>query len=230
LSDSDVKRLSRLAAITTQLQAKSLVTATELAEKFSVSVRTIYRDIRALESSGVPIYTEEGKGYRLVAGYRLPPIMFTESEANALIMVEQLVLNNKDSSLIQDYSDAIAKVKSILNHEAKEKANLLSERTQFSQMKALERSSSYLSVLQYALTNFVLVDIDYTDEANRTTQRSIEPFALLSTRENWLLVAWCRLRQDFRYFRLDRIKKLELLTEQFTPHNMTLEDYFRQYG
>lgn len=230
MSDGDVKRLSRLAAITTQLQAKSLVTATELAARFSVSVRTIYRDIRALESSGVPIYTEEGKGYRLVEGYRLPPIMFTESEANALVMVEQLVLNNKDSSLVKDYSDAIDKIKSSLNSEHKARVNLLSERTQFSKMKEQEKNSDHLSTLQYALTNFFLIDIGYTDEANRLTQRRIEPFALFSTRNSWILVAWCRLREDFRNFRLDRIQTLDLLLEKFTPHDMTLEDYFRQYG
>ncbi len=230
MSDGDVKRLSRLAAITTQLQAKSLVTATELAARFSVSVRTIYRDIRALESSGIPVYTEEGKGYRLVEGYRLPPIMFTESEANALVMVEQLVLNNKDSSLVKDYSDAIDKIKSSLNSEHKARVNLLSDRTQFSKMKELEKNSDHLSTLQYALTNFFLIDIGYTDEANRLTQRRIEPFALLSTRNSWILVAWCRLREDFRNFRLDRIQTLDRLLETFTPHDMTLEDYFRQYG
>jgi predicted DNA-binding transcriptional regulator YafY len=86
-----------------------------------------------------------------------------------------------------------------------------------------------LSALQFALTNFFLTRIEYTSEANKTTDRTIEPFALLSTRENWLLVAWCRLRQEFRYFRLDRIRKLEVLSERFTPHDMTLQEYFDQY-
>lgn len=230
MSNSDVKRLSRLTAITTQLQAKSLVTATELAERFSVSVRTIYRDIRALESSGVPIYTDEGKGYRLVEGYRLPPIMFTENEANALVMVEQLVLHNKDASLVKHYSDAIDKIKASLNKENKAKVNLLSERTQFSQMKAQEKNSDHLSILQQALTNFFLVEIAYKDENAQSTKRCIEPFALLNTRNGWILVAWCRLRQNFRNFRLDRIQNLELLCETFTPHDMTLEDYFIRYG
>lgn len=230
MNNGDLKRLSRLSAITTQLQTKSLVTATELAERFSVSVRTIYRDIRALESSGVPIYTDEGKGYRLVDGYRLPPIMFTENEANALVMVEQLVLHNKDASLVKYYSDAIDKIKASLNSDNKAKVNLLSERTQFSQMKTLEKNSDHLSILQQALTNFFLVDIAYKDESAQLTKRRIEPFALLNTRNSWILVAWCRLRQDFRNFRLDRIQTYDLLTETFTPHDMTLEDYFIRYG
>ena len=91
-------RLSRLTAILTQLQSKRLITAKQLAEKHTVSIRTIYRDIRSLEKSGIPIITEEGKGYSIMEGYHLPPVLFTEDEANALITVEQLVLNNKDQS------------------------------------------------------------------------------------------------------------------------------------
>mgnify|MGYP001399379258 FL=1 len=203
---NDTTRLSRLTAILTQLQTKRLVTATALARKFSVSVRTIYRDIRALEQAGVPIITEEGKGYLLMEGYTIPPLMFTEAQANALIIAEQLVLKNKDTSFIRDYSAAIEKIKAVLRYSQKDKANLLSERTQFEQIKSLERNSSNLSDLQFALTNFLQTKIDYINAEGKTTTRIIEPFALLST-ENWLLLAKCRLRKEFRYFRLDRIKK-----------------------
>lgn len=229
MNDNDTKRLSRLTAILTQLQTKRLLTATELANKFSVSVRTIYRDIRALEQSGVPILTEEGKGYTLMEGYRIPPIMFTESQANALILAEQLVLKNKDASFVKDYSEAIEKIKAVLGHTIKDKANLLAERTRFSQNSNNERNSNNLSELQFALTNFYLTRIEYINEANNATSRLIEPFALLSTQENWLLVAWCRLRNEFRYFRLDRIKKLHVLTEKFTPRKMTLQEFFDRY-
>jgi predicted DNA-binding transcriptional regulator YafY len=229
MNENDTKRLSRLTAILTQLQTKRLLTATELANKFSVSIRTIYRDIKALEQSGVPILTEEGKGYTLMEGYRVPPVMFTENQANALILAEQLVLKNKDASFVKDYSEAIEKIKAVLGHNVKDKANLLAERTRFSQNINSEKNSNNLSDLQFALTNFCLTSIEYTDEANKATSRLIEPFALLSTHENWLLVAWCRLRNEFRFFRLDRIKKLHILTEKFTPHKMTLQEYFDRY-
>ncbi len=228
MNDNETKRLSRLAAILTQLQTKRILTATGLAEKFSVSARTIYRDIRALEQSGVPIITEEGKGYTLMEGYNVPPVMFTEAQANALITAEQLVLKNKDSSFIKDYSEAIEKIKAVLKYSIKDKVNLLAERTRFSQNINRERNSNNLSDLQFALTNFYLTKIEYTSEQDKNTTRLIEPFALLST-ENWLLVAYCRLRQEFRFFRLDRIKKLEVLTEKFEPHGMTLQEYFDRY-
>jgi predicted DNA-binding transcriptional regulator YafY len=229
MNANDTKRISRLTAILTQLQTKRLLTASELALQFSVSVRTIYRDIRALEQAGVPIVTEEGKGYSLMEHYRLPPIMFTESQANALILAEQLVLKNKDTSFIQDYSAAIDKIKAVLKHSAKDKVNLLTERTRFDQNINAERNSHNLSDLQFALTNFYVVRIAYTNEAQQTSERLIEPFALVSTQENWLLVAWCRLRKEFRYFRLDRIQQLEILSEQFTSHQMTLQEFFDRY-
>jgi predicted DNA-binding transcriptional regulator YafY len=229
MNDNDTKRLSRLTAILTQLQTKRILTSTYLSEKYGVSVRTIYRDIRSLEKSGVPILTEEGKGYTLMEGYRVPPVMFTENQANALILAEQLVLKNKDTSFIKDYSEAIEKIKAVLGYTVKDKANLLAERTRFNQNLNNERNSNNLSELQFALTNYLVTNIDYTNEKNKTSSRLIEPFALLSTQENWLLVAWCRLRKDFRYFRLDRIKKMQLLTEKFSPHKLTLQEYFDKY-
>lgn len=228
MNDNDTKRLSRLTAILTQLQTKRLLTAPKLADKFSVSIRTIYRDIRALEQAGVPIITDEGKGYSLMEGYRVPPVMFTEAQANALITAEQLVLKNKDASFVKDYTEAIEKIKSVLKYTIQDKANLLSERTRFDQNNYLERNSSNLSDLQFSLTNFRIAKIEYTNEQNKTTIRHIEPFALLNT-ENWLLVAYCRLRKTFRFFRLDRIKKLEILTDKFEPHKLTLQEYFERY-
>lgn len=228
MNDNDTKRLSRLIAILTQLQTKRLLTAKSLADRFNVSIRTIYRDIRALEQAGVPILTEEGKGYTLMEGYRIPPVMFTESQANALILAEQLVLKNKDASFIKDYTEAIEKIKSVLKYTMKDKVDLLSQRTIASQNFHKETNSNNLSDLQLAITNFYLIEIDYTNENKQATKRVVEPFALIST-ENWLLVAWCRLRNEFRYFRLDRIQKMKLLEEKFQPHDMTLHDFFNKY-
>ncbi|WP_237274416.1 helix-turn-helix transcriptional regulator [Tenacibaculum ovolyticum] len=225
---SETNRLSRLTATLIQLQTKRIVTASELARKFEVSKRTIYRDIRALEQSGVPILTEEGKGYTLMEGYKIPPVMFTEKQANALILAEQLVLKNKDASFVKDYSEAIDKIKSILRYTDKDKANLLANRTQYNQVINQKRNSNNLSDLQNALTNYNLVKIQYTNKEEITTNRIIEPFALLSS-ENWYLVAFCRLRNEFRFFRLDRVLRIEILLEKFEPHNMTLQEYFDKY-
>lgn len=226
MNDNDTKRLSRLTAILLQLQAKRLLTAQYLADKFSVSKRTIYRDIKALEQAGVPVLTEEGKGYTLMEGYRLPPVMFSESEANALITAEQLVRKNKDASFVRQYTEAINKIKSVLKSNTKDKANLLSDRVLSGQNTENKRTSDSLSTLQLALTNYNLVTITYySPDNNQTTERTVEPFAIYTTQENWLLIAVCRLRKEYRAFRLDRIQGLAVQDQKFEPHKITFEEY-----
>lgn len=126
----DKPRLVRLTSILTQLQSKRIVTARSIAEKHGVSIRTVYRDIRTLERSAIPIVTEKGKGYSIMEGYKLPPVMFTEEEANALITAEQIINKNKDQSLSEQYQSVVTKVKSILKYAQKEKIELLESRLQ----------------------------------------------------------------------------------------------------
>jgi len=227
MNDNDIKRLSRLTAILTQLQTKRILNSTALAEKFGVSIRTIYRDIKALEQAGVPIFTEEGKGYSLMEGYRIPPVMFTENEANALITAEQLVLNNRDSSLSKEYTEAVNKIKAILMYSTKEKADLLSKRIAVSCAIPNTKTSNSLTLIQNALTTFKVLNITYHSESkDKKTKRSIEPFALYyNLQESWALIAYCRLRKDYRMFRLDRIIEIEPLDLSFTPHKLTLKEY-----
>lgn len=229
MNNDDTKRLSRLVAILTQLQTKRLTTAGSLAEKFGLSTRTIYRDLKALEQAGVPIVTEDGKGYTLMEGYKIPPVMFTENQANALILAEQLVMKNRDSSLIKDYAEAIDKIKAVLKQSEKDKANLLSLRTKFANLENYDIKSHILSTVQNALTNYCLVQFDYINAENMGSHRTAEPFALLNTSEGWLLIAFCQLRQNFRYFRLDRIQNLQVQHEKFSPHKMTLQEFFEKF-
>lgn len=219
-------RLSRLTAILTQLQSKRILTAREIAEKHNVSIRTVYRDIRTLENSGIPIVTEEGKGYSLMQGFNLPPVMFTEKEANALITAEQLIRKNKDKSFTEEYQNAVSKIKSVLQHTQKDKIAFLSDRIAFRTNTKNQKTSDYLMILQSTIANFNLVEIEYKSLQGESTKRTIEPFALYSTQENWLLIAICQLRKDFRVFRLDHIQKLTVQNQQFEPQKMTLQEYF----
>jgi len=222
-------RLSRLTAIITQLQSKRLVTANYLAEKHNVSVRTIYRDIRTLEKSGIPIITEEGKGYSIMEGYHLPPVLFSEDEANALITVEQLMIKNKDQSLRENVSSAIEKIKCILRYSQKGNADLLADRIIFGGNQNLESSSNNLMQIQSAIIHIKVLQIEYCSSEQRHTTRTIEPFAIYSINGDFLLIAFCHLRNDFRNFRIDFIKKIIPQNETFTPHNMTMQKYFEEY-
>lgn len=227
MNDNDTKRISRLIAILAQLQTKRILSSTNLARQFDVSVRTIYRDIKALEEAGIPVTTEEGKGYSLMEGYKIPPVMFTENEANALVTVEQLVQKNKDSSLIKEYTGAINKVKAVLLYSTKDKLELLSNRIAVSPAISHKNKSNSLTLIQNALTAFKVLKITYQSEHKaEKTERQIEPFALYyNLQESWSLIAYCRLRKDYRMFRLDRILKIDEPGSTFKPHKLTLKDY-----
>lgn len=227
MNTSDTTRIARITGILTQLQTKRIVTSTLLAEKFGVSVRTIYRDIKTLEMAGIPIVTEDGKGYSLIEGFSMPPVMFTENEANALVTIEQLVLKNRDSSLVRSYVGAMNKVKAVLAYSTKEKVDLLSNRIAVSPVMPDTNTSNSLTVIQNALTDFKVLTISYWSESKaEKTERAIEPFAMYYTlEESWALIAFCRLRKDYRMFRLDRILTIARMDQVFTPHKMTLKQY-----
>ena len=229
MEEKEKPRLSRLTAILTQLQAHRIVTATQLAERHDVSIRTIYRDIRTLEKSGIPIITEEGKGYSIMEGYHLPPVVFTEDEANALITMEQLALKNKDASLVESVSSGLEKIKAILRYSQKGNADLLADRIYFGGNNKKERTSNNLMEIQSAITRFQVLEIKYNSSENKQTNRKIEPFAIYSINGNFLLIAFCRLRNDFRVFRIDYIESLTIINETFPPHEMTIKQYFEKY-
>lgn len=230
MKDNDIKRLSRLTAILTQLQASRILSARDLAVRFSVSTRTIYRDLRALEHAGVPLTVEEGRGYSLVEGYGIPPVMFTEKEANALITAEQILSQDRDLSFARELSQAISKVRAVMRYPLREKTDLLSKRLFIFRRDDRASNSQDLSDLQFALINFHLVKILYRSPDGNLTERIIEPFAFYNNADHkWVLAAYCRLRDGFRSFRLDRIMKTELLEESFEPHKLTLQQYVGKF-
>ncbi len=224
----DKPRLARLTAIMTQLQSKRIVTARTIAEKHNISIRTVYRDIRTLEKSGIPIITEEGKGYSILEGYTLPPVMFTQQEANALITAEHIIVQNRDKSLADHYKNAVEKIKSVLKHTQKNKTELLSKRLQIRTNIPSEKTSDYLIQLQSAITNYQIIDLNYHSLQNKQSNRAIEPFALIHTQDNWILIAFCRLRNDFRAFRLDCMQHISISNNCFEPHKISLQEYFEQ--
>lgn len=219
-------RIARLTSLLTQLQSKRLTTAAELAQKHNVSIRTIYRDIRTLEEAGVPIFVEEGKGYSLVEGFHLPPVSFTESEAMALVTAQQIISMNRDESLVQNYLNAVTKIKAVLKNEERDRSEILSQKIQIrSNLKKLTTSNNLMEI-QKALTNLLELEIKYNSLENNLSERTIEPFAVYSTQENWLLIAFCKVKNDFRTFRLDRIESLKVTNRKFEPQKISLQEYF----
>ncbi|CCH00597.1 putative HTH-type transcriptional regulator yobV [Fibrella aestuarina BUZ 2] len=225
--DNDIKRLARLTAILIQFLSRRLVNSTTLAAKFGVSVRTIYRDIKTLERAGVPIVTEEGKGYSLVDGYKVPPIMLTETEANALLTAELIIQSSNDTSLIAEFASVTAKIKAILPNALKTKTEKLEKQMGVTNTYISESPKSNLLLqLQTPLLEHSVIQIKYTNKKGEQSIRDVEPFALYANQKNeWVLVAFCRLRHDFRSFSLINIDTLTSTNESFEPHKLTFEQY-----
>lgn len=218
MDDNPIKRLSRLTAILTQLQAKRIVTASSLAAMFKVSVRTIYRDIKTLEKSGVPIYTEEGKGFSILEGYRIPPVMFTEREAFALITANQIIKSQKDSSFRHEFSNAIDKIKSVLKNFSKEKIEYVEANIYVGKNYEDQISSHSLMDIQMAIAMQQVISIQYKSENQKVSKRVLEPYLIYyGNIDNWVVCGWCTLRNDFRSFRLNRIIGCSILQQTFTP-------------
>ncbi len=223
-----MSQLSRLISILTLLKSKRILTATELSKKFNVSVRTIYRDIRKLEEAGVPVVTIEGRGYSLMEGYTVAPVQFTEKEANALITAQNLVNQTNDISFSKDFNDAFTKIKSVFRTSIQEKSERLNNQIHVFNSDYENITSNALSEIQLAITNFNYTEIKY-QKVNDTnvTFRKIEPYALYATKNKWILIAWCYLRNEYRAFRIDRIQHFKILQEKFEDRKFNLQTYFQ---
>ena len=225
-----MNRLTRITAIQIQLQSKKMVTAKEIAERFDISLRTVYRDIKTLQDAGVPIGSEIGVGYFIVDGYRLPPISLTEEEANSLIISETFIKNQGDKSLSKNFESLLIKIKATLKNFQKENIELLSTRTlNFTKDKIIE--SNWLSDIQKTISDKIQLEINYKSlYKEELTIRKIEPQAVYFTNNTWIVIAFCHLREDLREFRLDRIIKLKTTMVSFEKmHNFNLKEYFENF-
>ncbi|MDP3848990.1 MAG: YafY family protein [Luteolibacter sp.] len=216
-----MNRIDRLTGIILLLQGQRVITAEQIATHFEISVRTVYRDLSALSEAGVPIIAEAGIGYSLMRGYHMPPVMFTEDEAAALFMSGVVTEQVADDSLRLSLKSALLKVRSVLPQEKKDYLHRLKDRVGvwFRKTGGHERSDSLMPI-QNAVVRRRCLSIRY-NTANRgvITSRVVEPLGLVFYSRQWHLIAWCRLRQAVRDFRLDRIAAWEVLDECHEGHD-----------
>lgn len=222
-----MSQLPRLISILTLLKSKRMITGPEMAEKFDVSLRTIYRDIRKLELAGVPIITLEGKGYTIMDGYTVSPVHFQEEEVNALITAEKIIAKTKNDQLIENFRKAIVKIKSTFKSHLQSKGEMLEDRMLIFGDQRPPVDSPSLTCMQVAMTNLNVMWIRYQKpDHGEISERQIEPLGIYSYEDLWLVIAWCRLRQDYRSFRLDRILQFNMLDEHFEDRNFNFRNYF----
>jgi len=222
-------RLTRLTSILTHLNSKRIITSKELSTKYEVSLRTIYRDIRTLQDAGVPIGSRNGIGYYITEGYYLPPVMFTQEEASALLVSEQLILNQGDKSLLKDYEGLLIKIKSVLKYGQKAKLSVLENRIGPSSIVEKDESNC-LSAIQKAIVDSRVLRIKYhSGSKDELTIRHVEPMAISFTDKSWYMIAFCKLRSEMREFKLSRILNLEVLLDLFEhKSDFSLATYYAQ--
>ncbi len=215
-----MNRIDRLTAILVQLQSKRLITGQEIADRFDISIRTVYRDIRALEEAGVPIGAEAGKGYFIMDGYHLPPVMFTREEASAMLLSGKFLEKQSDKSLKTNFDNALLKVKAVLKFQEKDHIESLEEHVAVLSVQRPTNTdfpNNFLSEIQNAIVSKEVLKFDYyASYKNEFTTRQAEPSGLCHYGGHWHLIAYCRMRKDFRDFRIDRISKLRGQGEHFS--------------
>ena len=225
-----MNRIDRLHAILTHLQSKKKVKAQEVADRFNISLRTVYRDVKALEESGVPVIGEAGSGYSIMEGYRLPPVMFTQEEASALLMGAKLAQQLTDASVKKYYDAALFKIKAILRSSDKDYVDQLTDHIEVLQspLPADHSSNQYLAAIQKAIVDKKIIFIRYQPNSHEEiTERQVEPIGLVYYSLNWHMIGWCRLRNGYRDFRLSRIIRLQLKDETFASAHPSLHEYIQ---
>ncbi|HEX8314592.1 MAG TPA: YafY family protein [Flavisolibacter sp.] len=224
-----MNRIDRLFGILTFLQSKKYVPAERIAEKFHISVRTVYRDVKALCEGGIPVSFEPGRGYFVVQGYFLPPVSFSTEEANALLLMETMVKGFADKSIHTHYSSALQKVKAVLRSSQKEKVEFLQSNIKLQMPACMINDYDYLSVLQMAISQKVIIQMEYKNNKSEVSKRRIEPIGLVFYAFSWHLIAWCQLRQEYRDFKVARILKVNDTSEPFSiQEHPPLADYLKQ--
>jgi len=208
-------------------ESKTMVTAQELSEKLDTNIRTIYRYIDVLRDANFPIDACTGRGYNLKKGYYLPPIMFTEKEAAALLMGSKFVINKADHSYKRDVNSAFDKIKNNLKKETLDYINKIGNSMIVINDKFVDKN--LLAKIQNSIAKTTTIKLDYYSLKGENTKREIEPMGMIYYNDSWRIIAYCRLRKDFREFRTNRINKILYTNHKFEKRNFSLENFVSKF-
>ena len=221
-----MRRADRLFRIVQHLRGRRLTTAAFLGERLGVSLRTVYRDVRDLSLSGVPIEGEAGVGYRLKAGFDVPPLMFTLNEIEALAVGARMVEAWGGPVLAESARTAMEKIVAALPADRR----LAVERTRLCAPgfhvdgKAMQR----LEAVRDAIGTRQVLRLGYRDVNGKASEREVWPLALYFWGGSWTIAAWCETRNDFRNFRVDRVAELGALERRYPDQaGRRLADFLR---
>ncbi len=218
-----MRRADRLFQLVQLLRSRRFATSEQLAGELGVSRRTVYRDIRDLERSGVPIRGEAGVGYQLHRGYELPPLQFNAEEIEALVLGARMVATWGDEELARASRQAMTKVEAVLPPALREV--LFSTAMFVPDRPWSTAATSGLTELRKATSEQRRVRFAYTDRNGEPSERVVRPLGLYFWGSTWSLVGWCELREDYRNFRPDRMTDIELLDVFDTGNGISLDAF-----
>ncbi len=224
-----MNRIDRLFGILTLLQSRKFVSSEKIADKYQISIRTVYRDVKSLVELGIPVSCESSRGYFIVQGYFLPPVSFSNEEANALLLIESLVNGFTDKSTQKHYTSALDKIKAVLKGQQKYKLETLNEKILLQKPSCYDMHFEYLPILQNAIAEMTVLEIEYKNTKEEISKRQIEPVGLIFYAFNWHLIAWCYKRNSYRDFRVSRIIKITDTGKPFKKQDhIKLSDYMKE--
>ncbi|MBZ5859211.1 helix-turn-helix transcriptional regulator [Flavihumibacter profundi] len=229
-----MNRIDRVTAILIQLQSKKVVKAKEIADRFSISLRTVYRDVKTLEEAGIPIIGEAGIGYSIMEGYRLPPVMFNKEEAIAFLTAEKMVEKLTDPASRGHFQSAMFKIKAVLRSSEKDLLDDIDSHIEVLENPYLptqQQNQSHLQTILKSIAGKVVLDIGYyANQSQQYTNREVEPVGIFFQGNYWYLVAYCRLRNDYRNFRTDRISYIKPTSKTFNKKHPSLQSFLSKTG
>lgn len=236
-TDKQGTRTERLFATILLLQNRPNMTSRDLSAHFGVSRRTIFRDLRALSDSGVPLTYSEGGGYEILEGYQLPPLMLTAREAATLLVGTEFMRLQSDASLREDAGEVSLKIRAVLPREIREYVDRLSENTVLDPYwsQAIrhegEESGKWFKLSEAVARSRKVIMEYFVESRGELTQRRVDPLGLVYYTDHWNLIAFDHLREETRNFRLDRIEEMFVLTERFErPAEFDLQTYLEGEG
>lgn len=204
------------------------VPAEAMADELGVSVRTIYRDMTALQAMGAPIRGEAGLGYQLEKGYFLPPLHFDPDELDALMLGTRWVAARGDAALSEAARRVSAKISAALGETGEDRYLRLPLRAVPRRTEENTKAAVHLGVLRSAIRNRLVLEIDYRDLQGKRSRRTAWPLGLTLFEQAWLLTVWCEVREDFRNLRVDRIRAVWEVGRRFeNRRGKRFEDYLR---
>jgi len=224
-----MNRVDRLFGILTLLQSRKFVPCGKIAANFGISVRSVYRDIKALNEQGIPVSFEANRGYFIVSGFFLQPVAFTTEEANAMLLIEPLVSGFADKSIQKSYSTALTKVRAVLKGTQKDSVERLAEHIRFQAPACFMQDSEHLATIHAAITARRVLEMEYSDAKKETTKRRAEPIGLVFYAFSWHLIGWCHKKKDYRDFKVSRIVSIQCTDQNFlNDRHIELNDYMKQ--